>query len=61
MTQRISGKNFDIEVGDFTIRVSSASLEISDNFAVALDKGIPNGWVDGDVTGEGEFQVDASN
>ncbi|AMO56559.1 tail protein [Endozoicomonas montiporae] len=61
MTQRISGKNFDITVGDFSVRVAQASLEITDNSAVAKDSGVPNGWVDGDVEASGELQVDASN
>ena len=60
MGQRISGKNFDINIGDLLVHVSKASLEVTDNTAVAKDRGIPNGWVDGDVEAAGELELDAT-
>lgn len=59
MGQRISGKNFDIRVGDLAIHVSKGSLSIEDNTEVAHDNGVPNGWVDGDVKADGELELDA--
>jgi hypothetical protein len=59
MSQRISGKNFDISVGDLSIHVSKCSLSIEDNTGVAQDNGVPNGWVSGDVSAEGELELDA--
>lgn len=58
---RISGKNFDVNIGDLLIHVETATLDITDNSAVAQDKGVPNGHVDGDVSGAGELEVDTSN
>lgn len=58
---RIGGKNFDINLGDLLIHVESATLDITDNTAVAQDKGVPNGFVDGDVTASGELEVDTQN
>ncbi len=61
MGQRISGRNFDITLGDQRINVISASLEITDNSAVDKTRGVPDGWTDGDVEASGELVVDASN
>lgn len=57
--QRISGKNFDIVIGALPVHVAKGSLSIEDNMEVAQDSGIPNGWVDGDVTAGGELEVDS--
>lgn len=61
MTHRISGKNFEITVGDFAVNVSSASLEITDNSSIAKYNGTPNGHLDGDVEASGELQLDSTN
>lgn len=58
-SQRISGKNFDIQLGDLAVNINKATLSIEDNTAVALDNGVPNGWVDGDTTASGELELDA--
>jgi hypothetical protein len=58
---RISGKNFDVNIGDLLVHVETATLDITDNSAVAQDKGVPNGHVDGDVSASGELEVDTSN
>jgi len=60
MGQRISGKNFDISLGDLMVHVNKATLEITDNSAVAKDRGVPNGYVDGDVEASGDIEVDAT-
>lgn len=59
MGQRISGKDFDVTVGDLAIHVDKATLSITDNTAVAKDRGVPNGWVSGDVEASGELELDA--
>ncbi|SHJ72079.1 phage protein (plasmid) [Halodesulfovibrio aestuarii] len=59
--QRLSGKNITVTIGDMKVRFLKASLEISDNSAVASDGGIPNGWVDGDVSANGEIEVNLAN
>ena len=57
--QRISGKNFDISVGDLSISVSKATLTIEDKTDVAKDGGVPNGWVDGEAGASGDLELDA--
>lgn len=61
MTRRISGQNFDIELLGTMVHVEKASLTITDNSTVAQTRGIPDGYVDGDVSAECEFELDAKN
>ncbi|CAD2261506.1 hypothetical protein PSEUDT2_04161 [Stutzerimonas stutzeri] len=58
---RIGGKNFDVNLGDLLVHVESCTLDITDNTAVAQDKGVPNGHVDGDVAASGEMEFDTAN
>ncbi|MBY9842176.1 phage protein [Pseudomonas aeruginosa] len=58
---RISGINFDITLGDLQVHVEKATLDITDNSAVAQTRGVPDGFVDGDVTASGEYELDAAN
>ena len=57
--QRISGKNFDISIGDLAICVSKTTLTIEDKTEVAKDGGVPNGWVDGEGAASGDLELDA--
>jgi len=59
--ERISGMSFDFYMMGFPIHVESVNLSISDNSAVALTRGIPDGWVSGDVAAEGEIELDSKN
>ncbi|MEE6056460.1 phage protein [Avibacterium paragallinarum] len=61
MSARISGMNFDIYMLGQPIHVEAVSLSISDNSAAATSRGVPDGFVDGDVSAEGELEVDAKN
>ncbi|MCF5900134.1 phage protein [Aeromonas veronii] len=61
MTRRISGQSFDTELMGAMVHVEKASLSITDNSAVAQTRGIPDGYVDGDVAAELEFELDAKN
>ncbi|ENY76593.1 prophage PSPPH06 tail tube protein [Pseudomonas putida TRO1] len=61
MSAKLSGKNFDVNLGDSLLHVEAASLDVTDNSAVAQSKGVPNGWVDGDVSAAGEIEVDSTN
>jgi len=58
---RIGGKNFDVNLGDLLVHVETCTLDITDNTAVAQDKGVPNGYVDGDVSASGEMEFDTIN
>ncbi|CAI8702233.1 uncharacterized protein DUF2597 [Pseudomonas sp. LAIL14HWK12:I2] len=58
---RISGMNFDVNLGDLQVHIEKATLDITDNSAVAQTKGVPDGHVDGDVAASGEFEFDSAN
>ncbi|MBC3410083.1 DUF2597 family protein [Pseudomonas sp. SWRI51] len=58
---RIGGKNFDIALGDLQVHVESCTLDITDNSAAAQTRGVPDGYVDGDVSASGEFEFDSMN
>ena len=57
MAAKLSGKNFDVNLGDSLLHCESASLDITDNSAVAQSRGVPNGWVDGDTSAAGELSL----
>lgn len=59
MSQKISGRNFSVNLGDKRIHIQTATLEITDNTAVDKTAGVPNGYTDGDVEASGEIVVDA--
>ena len=61
MTRRISGASFDTTLLGAMVHVETASLSITDNSAVAQTRGIPDGFVDGDVAAELEFELDTKN
>lgn len=61
MTSRIGGKNFDVTLGDLSVFVESCTLDITDNSAVAQNRGVPAGHVDGDVAAAGEMELDSAN
>lgn len=58
---RLSGMNFNVNLGDIMVHVDTASLNITDNSAVSQTSGVPDGYVDGDVSASGELSVNASN
>ena len=61
MGAKISGKNFDVNLGDLLVHVETGTLDITDNSTVAQTKGVPNGFVDGDVAAAGELELDTTN
>lgn len=61
MAERISGMSFDFYLLGMPVHAETVSLSITDNSAVAQTRGIPDGWVSGDVTAEGEIELDSKN
>lgn len=58
---RLSGMNFNVNLGDMLIHVDTCTLTITDNSGVSQTSGVPDGYVDGDVSASGELVVNASN
>lgn len=59
--EHISGQSFEFYLSGMPIRAESVSLSISDNTTYATTHGVPDGWVSGDVSAEGEVTLDMRN
>nr|WP_314738678.1 phage protein [uncultured Haemophilus sp.] len=56
--EHISGQSFEFFLGGMPIRAEGVTLSISDNTTYAQTHGVPDGWVAGDVSAEGEITLD---
>lgn len=61
MGRRISGRDFDVMLGDLMVHVETMSATIDDAKTVTKTKGVPNGYVAGDVGCTGELELDTQN
>lgn len=61
MASRIGGQAFDITLGTETIHVESVTCDITDDTATAFTRGMPDGYVNGKASAEGEFEFDIQN
>ena len=59
--RHLSAQDFDIMVGPLLIHVENMSASISDNRTAVTTRGMPNGYVNGDVSCDGEIEVDSKN
>lgn len=57
----ISGKSFDVMIGDRLIKFESFTTTITDNSEATQSQGVPDDWVDGDVSASGEVELDTKN
>ncbi|QCT18486.1 DUF2597 family protein [Jejubacter calystegiae] len=55
--QRISGQSVDFRMDGDLIHAEKVTLDITDNTATAQTRGVPDGWVSGDVAAEGEIEL----
>ncbi|MBB1272531.1 phage protein [Psychromonas sp. SR45-3] len=61
MSAKFSGRNFDVTILGVMVHVKSASATINDETAVAKSRGVTDGYTDGSVTCDVEYEVDLSN
>lgn len=61
MGKQLSGQNFDVMAGDTMLHVETMTASITDNSQAVKSRGVPNGWVDGDVSCSGELELDSRN
>ncbi|AAZ93662.1 unknown [Pasteurella phage F108] len=59
--ERISGMSFDFYVLGFPVHAESYFIEYHGQFSSGHTRGIPDGWVSGDVSAEGEIELDSKN
>lgn len=61
MSAKFSGRNFDITILGVMVHVKSASATINDETTVAKTRGVADGYTDGAVTCDVEYEVDLNN
>lgn len=61
MSNHISGQDFDVMIGDIMVHVESMNASITDNRKAVQTRGIPNGFVNGDVACAGDIELDSAN
>ncbi|CDL86522.1 MULTISPECIES: DUF2597 family protein [Xenorhabdus] len=57
MSQRISGQSVDFNMDGDLVHAEKVSLSVTDNTAAAQTQGVPDGYISGDVTAEGEIEL----
>ncbi|EPW0379359.1 phage protein [Proteus mirabilis] len=55
--KRISGQSIDFNIDGDLVHVEKVSLSITDNTGVAQTNGVPDGYVNGDVSAEGVLEL----
>ncbi|EDU8805714.1 DUF2597 family protein [Salmonella enterica subsp. enterica] len=60
-TERISGMSFDVSFNGRVIHVKTINLDVTDNTKAIQERGVPGGWVRGDVEASGEIELDTVN
>jgi hypothetical protein len=58
---RLTGKDFDVMIGDYQVRVESLSASITDNRKVVKENGVPVDYTNGDVECSGEIELNIKN
>lgn len=61
MSTQISGADFDVMIGDLLIHVETMNASITDNRKAVTTRGVPNGYVNGDVACSGDIELDSQN
>jgi hypothetical protein len=59
--KRLAGINFDVDLHGIQIHVEKASVTISDDTAVATTRGVADGYTDGAVSADVEYELDTKN
>jgi hypothetical protein len=57
----LSGQDFDVMLGDVLVHVENLSASITDNRKAVQTRGIPDGYVNGDVACSGDLEIDSVN
>jgi hypothetical protein len=57
----ISGQDFDVMIGDRLVHFETFTASITDNRQAVQSGGVPDGYVNGDVSATGEVELDSKN
>lgn len=61
MSKHISGQDFNVMVGGLLVHVDGFNASITDNSQTTMSSGVPDGYVSGDVSCEGDIEIDTKN
>lgn len=61
MSARFTGRNFDVTMLGVMIHVKAASATINDESAVAMTRGVTDGFTDGSATCDVEYELDLNS
>jgi hypothetical protein len=59
--KNLGALDFDVMVGDRLLHVEKMTASISDNRQHVKTRGVPDGYVDGDVECKGDLELDTNN
>lgn len=59
--KRITGKDVRTKIGNMMVVFENLTLTIEDSTTVAMTRGVPNGFIDGETKASGEVEVDTAN
>lgn len=59
--KRITGKDMRVTIGNYMVCFENFTLNIEDSTTVAMTRGVPNGYIDGDTKASGEVELDTAN
>ncbi|WP_226648138.1 phage protein [Microbulbifer variabilis] len=54
---KLSGRDVDVMIGSYRVNFEEASLSIEDGTSTTKTRGIPDGFIEGDVAASGEIKL----
>lgn len=57
MGRKLSGKDVDVMIGSYMVHIEEASLSIEDATGVTKSRGVPDGFLEGEVSASGEIKL----
>lgn len=60
MGRKLTGKDIDVMIGSYMVHIEEVSLTIDDATAPTKTRGIPDGFIEGEVSASGEIQLNSA-
>lgn len=54
---KLSGRDIDVAIGSYRVNIEEASLSIEDATATTKTRGVPDGFIEGEVSASGEIKL----
>ncbi|WP_444901699.1 phage protein [Microbulbifer sp. SSSA007] len=54
---KLSGRDVDVMIGSYRVNIEEFSLSIEDGTATTKTRGVPDGYIEGDVSASGEIKL----